>query len=529
MIVNLNKINKYNKISTKVCIVGAGTAGLFLASQLNLKKNELVILEAGDEHAISLVGKYFKVNSKSHYNNKNEPSRMFGIGGTSTIWGGSMVPMQTWDFENKNSSFSWPIKFAEIQKYYSIVKKKLNIEIFDVKKNINNTYLKKKNYNLKFCKKVFHINYSSYLTEGKKNFFNAFIKEIKNSNLIYSNARVFKINNLAKKKNNKFLVKNILAISDNGNILDIQADIFVLCCGAVESTRLIYTYNNDNKNFLLKNKISLGNNFSEQFRITCGTFNIKNWKKFRELFSPIYWQNRYHFPRLQLKSNLKKNMANLNISCQFLYERSNKDWIMFFKFIRKKKFNFRYIVSIFKQIPKIIYDLYNFFYLRKIRKIFWFQEASKIKLFVNFDQKQYFNNKLIVKKSIYRGHKVNKTLLLWKVRRDDIKTVKIFCKIFKEFWQKAELKKIAYFRSIPQNLRFISKSLKVYYHPTGSLMIGKKNSRCVTNENLRLKYVDNIYICSTAVFPYGASANTGLTLLALASRLSDHIKKKLIY
>ena len=57
--------------------MSAGTAGLFLASQLNLKKSEVVILEAGDEHATSLVGKYFKVNSKTHYNNKNEPSRIF--------------------------------------------------------------------------------------------------------------------------------------------------------------------------------------------------------------------------------------------------------------------------------------------------------------------------------------------------------------------------------------------------------------------------------------------------------------------
>ena len=116
MIVNLNKINKYNKISAKVCIVGAGTAGLFLASQLSLKKNEVIILEAGDEYATSFVERYFKIYSNTHYNNKNEPSRMFGIGGTTTIWGGSMVQMQPSDFENNNSSFSWLIKFTEILK-----------------------------------------------------------------------------------------------------------------------------------------------------------------------------------------------------------------------------------------------------------------------------------------------------------------------------------------------------------------------------------------------------------------------------
>jgi choline dehydrogenase-like flavoprotein len=89
------------------------------------------------------------------------------------------------------------------------------------------------------------------------------------------------------------------------------------------------------------------------------------------------------------------------------------------------------------------------------------------------------------------------------------------------------LQKIADFKPIPQNSHFIRKSLKVYYHPTGSLMTGKNSSSCVTDENLRIRYVENLYICSTAVFPYGGSANTGLTLLALASRLSDYIKKKI--
>jgi len=527
MIVNLNKINKYNKVSAKVCIVGAGTAGLFLASQLSLKKNEVIILEAGDEYTTSFVERYFKIYSNTHYNNKNEPSRMFGVGGTTTIWGGSMVQMQPSDFENNNSSFSWPIKFTEILKYYSTVKKKLSIEILDLNKNINSTYLKKKKNIFKSFEHIFNWNYSSYLNKKKNNFYDIFIKRTKNSNLIYSNAKVVKINNLEKKKNNRFLVKNILARSDNGNILDIQAEIFVLCCGAVESTRLICAYNIDNKNFLSKNKISLGNNFSEQLRINCGTFNIKNWKKFRELFSPIYWKNRYHFPRFKLKSNIKKKIGNRSISCQFIYERSNKNWISIFKLLLKKKFNYKYFLLIFNSIPIIIYDICNFFYLRKIKKIFWFQKTSNIKLFLNFDQKNYFNNKLFIKKVFYRGRKVNKTFLLWKIRRDDIKTVVIFCQIFKEFWKKSRLQKIADFKPIPQNSHFIRKSLKVYYHPTGSLMTGKNSSSCVTDENLRIRYVENLYICSTAVFPYGGSANTGLTLLALASRLSDYIKKKI--
>lgn len=529
MILNLNKLNKYNKISTKICIIGAGTAGLFLASQLSSKKKEVIIIEAGDEHATSFVRKYFKINSNTqHYiNNKNENSRAFGIGGTSTIWGGFMVPMQRSEFE-KNSLFSWPIKFKDLQKYYSIVKKKLKIEIIDLDKNSNSTNLIKKNYNLKFFKKIFNLNFGIYLNKNKKNFYNTFIKKKNDIGLIYSNSRVFKINNLEKKKNNKFSVKNILAKSNNGNILDIQAEIFILCCGAIKSTRLMHICNIDNKNFLSKKKISLGNNFSEQLKIYCGTFYVKNWIKFREFFSPIYWKNSYQFPRLILKSNLKK-IRNRSITCQFVYDRPNKDWINIFKLFIRNQFNYKYFVSILKLTPKIILDIYNFFYLRKIKKIWWFQKVSKINLYLFFDQNNRSSNKLIIKKDLYKEGRVNNTFLLWKINKEDIKTVKIFCQIFKDFWQKTGLQKIAYFKPIPKNSHFICKSLKAIYHPTGSLMTGKNNSNSVTDENLRFRYLENLYICSTAVFPFGGSANTGLTLLALAARLSDYIKKKLIY
>lgn len=87
-----------------------------------------------------------------------------------------MVPMQRSEFE-KNSLFSWPIKFKDLQKYYSIVKKKLKIEIIDLDKNSNSTNLIKKNYNLKFFKKIFNLSFGIYLNKNKKNFYNTFIKK----------------------------------------------------------------------------------------------------------------------------------------------------------------------------------------------------------------------------------------------------------------------------------------------------------------------------------------------------------------
>ncbi len=46
----------------------------------------------------------------------------------------------------------------------------------------------------------------------------------------------------------------------------------------------------------------------------------------------------------------------------------------------------------------------------------------------------------------------------------------------------------------------------------------------IVDPNLRLYGIDNVYICSSAVFPASGFSNPTHTLLALAVRLSEHLR-----
>ena len=45
----------------------------------------------------------------------------------------------------------------------------------------------------------------------------------------------------------------------------------------------------------------------------------------------------------------------------------------------------------------------------------------------------------------------------------------------------------------------------------------------VVDGDLRVHDVDNLYVCSTAVFPSVGAVNPTLTLVAMALRLADHL------
>lgn len=60
-------------------------------------------------------------------------------------------------------------------------------------------------------------------------------------------------------------------------------------------------------------------------------------------------------------------------------------------------------------------------------------------------------------------------------------------------------------------------------HAAGTTRMGKDETEGVTNSNLQVHGVDNLYVCSNSVLPNIGAVNPTLTLTALALRLGDHL------
>ena len=63
------------------------------------------------------------------------------------------------------------------------------------------------------------------------------------------------------------------------------------------------------------------------------------------------------------------------------------------------------------------------------------------------------------------------------------------------------------------------------HHTTGTCRMGKTADLGVTDENLKVHEIDNLYLCSNGVFPTGSAVNPTLTLTALSIRLAGHLIK----
>jgi len=61
------------------------------------------------------------------------------------------------------------------------------------------------------------------------------------------------------------------------------------------------------------------------------------------------------------------------------------------------------------------------------------------------------------------------------------------------------------------------------HHTTGTCRMAKTAQDGVTDADLKVHETNNLYLCSTGVFPSGSAVNPTLTLVALSFRLADHL------
>ena len=124
MIKDLKLVEDRVDYSTPVCIIGAGTVGIFLSQQLRKQGIRVVLLEAGDivarkpdeldqrcvQHGIRYRGA--------------DLGRSFGLGGTSVLWGGQMLPLTPSDMAARPAVEvnAWPMDYAELVPHIPVVK-----------------------------------------------------------------------------------------------------------------------------------------------------------------------------------------------------------------------------------------------------------------------------------------------------------------------------------------------------------------------------------------------------------------------
>jgi choline dehydrogenase-like flavoprotein len=121
VILDAKNIESLAHLTTDVCVVGSGAAGITLALELSRRKIDVIVLTGGRERESAADRDLYRGTPDSgHPHEPLEENRRRVFGGTTVAWGGRCIPLEPIDFSPRPwvPHSGWPIPYAEVLPYF---------------------------------------------------------------------------------------------------------------------------------------------------------------------------------------------------------------------------------------------------------------------------------------------------------------------------------------------------------------------------------------------------------------------------
>lgn len=465
-------------MKNKICIIGLGTFGSYLLKRLlenNGDTSEITVIEIGNRkiQSESEIG----IESISENSSVSKEGRYFGFGGTSARWGGQVLFFDERDNPEKNETWNEIVQINN--KYKDMVLKNI------LGKN-GDFDLEEDNKNIKT---------GIWLKYAHRNLFNRLSKkELKKVNLL-SDMRV--VDFLL--ENNK--IKKVICKRRDGEIIEIESDLFYLTAGALESCRLLLELN---KKTAILDNTDLGKNFGDH--ISTELFHVINTAP---ILNGIDFTPRLYHGSLITKRMIVQTENGLIGFTQGVY---NKD-IKAFKFLKEMLFGKRETTVTFMEFVSGFVFLFKFaFYLFFKNKLYVDKKQWSLQL--DMEQPVPNENKLTLsdKKDQY-GEAVLK--IDWSVSKNDTDAIAQIREKTKDILEKNHLAYEPVYNTVSTNNK-----VEDVYHPVGILRIGN-DEKAIINFNGQVKGIENLYHFSTGIFPSAKSINPSAAVWCFVEKHLD--------
>jgi choline dehydrogenase-like flavoprotein len=491
-------------------IVGAGTVGLptgvILAQKTGAK---IICLETGgteqaeDTHPLNeVVQQAMLYKGASH-------GRFRCLGGTSTRWGGALIPFQDADLRVAN----WPITFDELAPYVREVEDLFSLDqgaYFDT--------------SFPFDLGEFHVNRLAKWPRFKnRNVATLLHKQAKDMpNLqIWLNAHVVAIS----------LTKDgvkLTAASRKGDKIDVDAKRLIIAAGAIETTRLALLIRR--QNYAINANPALGRYFTDHIStevaeiVTSSPSTLNKIIGFRFGDKGSMRNIRFEMsPKTNAREKLPPNFTHIG----FKVEKSGGFDVLreFFQHLQRgKPPSPRIVLDLVANTPWLVRAVW----WRFINKRLLFPEQSKLIVHVVVEQVPSERNFIRLSDDRTDQFGVPLAEIVWSVTDEDKRNVIETAELFRKTWESTGFAEMGKWRSF--NTREIWASIEAsegIFHPTGSTRMGLNPANGVVDKDLNLFGFPNVQLLATSVLPTAGGANPTMMLLLLAMRCIDQHDKLL--
>jgi choline dehydrogenase-like flavoprotein len=510
----------HQKMRADIAIVGAGVAGLILAERIRRHGITVAVLESGGLEQIEETHPLNKVVQLGDAYLGATRGRFRCIGGTSTRWGGALLPFQSSDLlERPHVNLpAFPVGLEELTRHLSEAEALFSLDPGSYEEDFIRAIGAEKY--IPLGDPDLRARFAKWPPFKKRNVANLFAKELKTASelTVAINATVIGLD--ADLESGRIL--SIRATHPGGKFLEVSADHFVICAGAIESTRLLLLFDRQYNQNIFPGCEALGHYFYDHISTRMADIRSVDSTKLNRMAGFRFAGSTMRSLRFELSPDAQRNervgSANGHISFQENRERGAFEALR--QLMRGRQRGTAVTPGLLLDVLRDLPYLAKLSFWRIVyRQLLWPQQATH-ELHVVIEQLPRFSNSIqLAKETDLFAQPL--AAINWRVDDNDRRTFVVFRKYFEAFWRRHCLAGVG--ELVWSNPNGGGHRDDDVFHPGGSARMGLDPRSAVFNSDLRAFCVPNLWAASTATFPSGGGANPTLTLILLAMRLADHL------
>lgn len=523
MIHPLADLDPAQPLQADVCVIGAGAAGLGIASEFLETRHRVLVLESGGAARSEDADTLNETYSEGVPHSGSIDGRARVLGGATTAWGGQLIPLRESETQARPwvPHSGWPFGPDVLDPYYRRVERLLGVE--------------GPPYDGRAWERLgtpapgldplqFLYRFSQWAPLTRRNMallLRAPLKASRNVEVLLG-ATVVDIAANADRTH----VEHLEARAPDGRSFRIRARAYVVCCGGIDTPRLLLAAHAGQG---IANRSGLvGRFFQDHISYVAGEISPAARAAIRRHFEPRYRGGAMYTCKIEPTDRTLAEQGLLNVMAHVKFEIADALGLLEVRRMLKDVQAGRLPVPSLHSALAMARGAAELSRLAFARAVLSRRAApSRGRLFLLVDVEQAPNPDSRIRLAADADrYGMPRAIVDWRLTGQELDTIRKFTRLLAADWARAGLGTIALAGEPDFSARDVPGAARDIYHHMGSTRMGTAPLDGVVDSGLRCHDVDNLYVAGSSVFPTGGIANPTFTILALAVRLADHLKQQ---
>jgi choline dehydrogenase-like flavoprotein len=531
---DLRALPAHERLQADVCVIGSGPAGATVALELANTGLKTIVVESGGLERDRDIDRLNEIESIGRPRIMDQwlvRNRM--LGGTSNTWAGRCAPFDEIDFEQRQwvPYSGWPFGLTEVTPYLGRSCAYLGLSSSEGHINERSfwKFAGQRKPAQRFDRGLLLEALWQFSSDNRKHRYINFAQRLVDSKApnveVLLNATVTHINTTP----SGAAVESVEIGTTVGDSRKLWAPTVVLCAGGIENARLLLASRRVLSNGLGNEHDLVGRFLMDHLKGKVGGFDPAHAIALRDMFGhySVKSSNGRHWFHLgaRLSPAAQREHGLLN-SALFLDEydciAADDPWIAARRMLRCEGSPINNALAVVSDARFVSYGLYEYLIQRNSLP----RRLTEAVIRCIVEQRPDPESRVTLSDRIDRFG-VPLSRINWKVSEQERKTTELTAKFFA-----AEVRRIglAEFRiedwiergeEFPPHFQDIA-------HPTGTTRMSAHRNKGVVDPSCQVHGTSGLYIAGSSVFPTAGHANPTQMIVALAIRLADTLKQRLV-